>query len=166
MECILQTIRRRRRRRIKPKRFNKLIGSLVRHQNLTNCWHHGTGHMFHNQPFIMRRAIWRHIRGYTDSHTIKPTTAGVQLVGHTSRPTRAVFRLVWLSILLQYSHGRPTVAYWRFHTEKWPLNVNRRRAPGVIRLGFNGYDITIKSLIFLIGSLGHHPPQFDTLLEV
>ena len=28
------------------------------------------------------------------------------------------------------------------HTPKWPPNVNRRRAPGVIRLGFNGYDTT------------------------
>ena len=45
---------------------------------------------FHNQPFIMRRAIWRHVFGHTDSlththtHTIKPPTAGVQQVGHTS----------------------------------------------------------------------------------
>ena len=61
---------------------------------------------FHNQPFIMRRAIWRHIclrthrltrihththtrihtrtRTHTHTHTIKPPTAGVQLVGHTS----------------------------------------------------------------------------------
>ena len=23
---------------------------------------------FHNQPFIMRRAIWRHVRGHTDTH--------------------------------------------------------------------------------------------------
>ena len=38
----------------------------------------------HNQPFIMRRAIWRHVRGHTDTHTIKPPTAGVQQVGHTS----------------------------------------------------------------------------------
>ena len=28
------------------------------------------------------------------------------------------------------------------HTPKWPPNVNRRRAPGVIRLGFNGYGNT------------------------
>ena len=43
---------------------------------------------FHNQPFIRCRAIWRHVRGHTDTHThthtIKPPTAGVQLVGHTS----------------------------------------------------------------------------------
>ena len=43
---------------------------------------------FHNQPFIMRRAIWRHVLGHTDSYThshiIEPPTAGVQLVGHTS----------------------------------------------------------------------------------
>ena len=45
---------------------------------------------FHNQPFIMRRAIWRHVFGhtltdsFTHSHTVKPPTAGVQLVGHTS----------------------------------------------------------------------------------
>ena len=48
---------------------------------------------FHNQPFIMRRAIWRHVRGHTDSlnHTLthilthnKPPKAGVQLFGHTS----------------------------------------------------------------------------------
>ena len=26
---------------------------------------------------------------------------------------------------------------------KWPHHVNRRRAPGVIRLGSNGYDTTI-----------------------
>ena len=36
----------------------------------------------------MRRAIWRHVRGHTDTlthtHTNKPPTAGVQLVGHTS----------------------------------------------------------------------------------
>ena len=38
---------------------------------------------FHNQPFIMRRAIWRHVFGHTVSlthtltHTIKPPTAGV-----------------------------------------------------------------------------------------
>ncbi len=40
----------------------------------------------HNQPFIMRRAIWRHVFGHrlTHTHTIKPPTAGVQLVGHTS----------------------------------------------------------------------------------
>ena len=37
---------------------------------------------FHNQPFIMRRAIWRHVRGHT--HTKKPPTADVQLIGHTS----------------------------------------------------------------------------------
>ena len=24
---------------------------------------------FHNQPFIMRRAIWRHVFGHTDPHT-------------------------------------------------------------------------------------------------
>ena len=29
------------------------------------------------------------------------------------------------------------------HTPKWPPNVNRRRAPGVIRLGFNGYGTTV-----------------------
>ena len=54
---------------------------------------------FHNQPFIMRRAIWRHVFGHTDSHThtlthshthshthtSKPSTAGVQLVGHISK---------------------------------------------------------------------------------
>ena len=28
------------------------------------------------------------------------------------------------------------------HTPKWPPHGNRRRAPGVIRLGFNGYDST------------------------
>ena len=42
---------------------------------------------FHNQPFIMCRAIWRHVTQtytYTHSHTNKPPTAGVQLVGHTS----------------------------------------------------------------------------------
>ena len=33
---------------------------------------------FHNQPFIMRRAIWRHVRGHTDTHTNKPPRAGVQ----------------------------------------------------------------------------------------
>ena len=45
-----------------------------------------------NQPFIMSRAIWRHVRGHTDSlthtlthtHTHKPPTAGAQLVAHTS----------------------------------------------------------------------------------
>ena len=26
---------------------------------------------FHNQPFIMRRAIWGHVPGYTHTHTIK-----------------------------------------------------------------------------------------------
>ena len=25
---------------------------------------------------------------------------------------------------------------------KWPPHVNRRRAPGVLRLGFNGYGLT------------------------
>ena len=40
---------------------------------------------FHNQQFIMRRAIWRHVFGHTYSHTHSLTpTAGVQLVGHTS----------------------------------------------------------------------------------
>ena len=51
----------------------------------------------------MRRAIWRHVFGHTDSlthyhthshtqsipHTIKPPTAGVKLVGHTSKITRS-----------------------------------------------------------------------------
>ena len=39
----------------------------------------------------MRQAIWRHVFGHsnsldtpTHSHAIKPPTAGVQLVGHTS----------------------------------------------------------------------------------
>ena len=46
---------------------------------------------FHNQPFVMRREIWRHDFGHTDpltdtqTHTqLKKPTAGVQLVGHTS----------------------------------------------------------------------------------
>ena len=47
---------------------------------------------FHNQPFIMRRAIWRHVFGQTNSsthsHTIKPPTAGVRQLGHTSIITR------------------------------------------------------------------------------
>ena len=63
---------------------------------------------FHNQPFIMRRAIWRHVFGHTDSltHTIKPPMAGVQLVGHTS--TRAVYperndsSIMTLSILMRW----------------------------------------------------------------
>ena len=70
-----------------------IIWSLGHHQNLKHCWHHGTRHTskFHNQPFIMRRAIRRHVFGHTDSlththtrthacthtHTIKPPTAGV-----------------------------------------------------------------------------------------
>ena len=29
------------------------------------------------------------------------------------------------------------------HTPKWPPHGNRRRAPGVIRLGFNGYGKTL-----------------------
>ena len=44
---------------------------------------------FHNQPFIMLRAIWRHVFGHIDSlthsHTIKPPTADVRQVGHTSK---------------------------------------------------------------------------------
>ena len=58
---------------------------------------------FHNQPFIMRRACLlthiltrihtrtharthtrTHTHARTHTHTIKPPTAGVQLVGHTS----------------------------------------------------------------------------------
>ena len=27
---------------------------------------------------------------------------------------------------------------------KWPPNVNRRRAPGVLRLGFNGYGLSLE----------------------
>ena len=57
--------------------FFNLIGSLGHHQNLTHCWHHGTRHMyakFHNQPFIMRRAIWRHVFGHTDTHTTHTRT--------------------------------------------------------------------------------------------
>ena len=69
---------------------------------------------FHNQPFIMRRAIWRHVRGHTDSlshthsHTIKPPTAGVQLVGHTSI----------IKIIILYSYKSDTLmispqrVYW------------------------------------------------------
>ena len=51
------------------KRFLNLIGSLGYHQNLTHCWHHGTDihAKFHNQPFIMCRAIWQHVFGHTDS---------------------------------------------------------------------------------------------------
>ena len=30
------------------------------------------------------------------------------------------------------------------HTPKWPPHGNRRRAPGVIRLEFNGYDLTLQ----------------------
>ena len=40
---------------------------------------------FHNQLFIMCRAVWRHVRGQTHTHTNKPPTAGLQLVGHTSK---------------------------------------------------------------------------------
>ena len=65
-----------------------LIGSLGHHQNLTHCWQYGTDihAKFHNQPFIMRRAILMILPGHTHArtHTIKVLQLAVQQVGHTS----------------------------------------------------------------------------------
>ena len=61
---------------------------------------------FHNESFIMRRAIWRHVFGHTDSHThihtIKPPTAGVQLVGHTSNIIFTWIFNCYMAILVNY----------------------------------------------------------------
>ena len=66
---------------------------------------------FHNQPFIMRRTIWGHDLGHTDSlththsHTNKPPTAGVQLVGHTS-----IKVITLTTFCLSKQRGRPELS--------------------------------------------------------
>ena len=64
---------------------------ICHHQNLTHRWNHGTRHIvskpaIHHAPSNMPTCPRTHkyTHGYTDTHTIKPPTAGVQLVGHGS----------------------------------------------------------------------------------
>ena len=71
-------------------RFFNLTGSLGYHKNLTRCWHHGTRHTckvsksaIHHAPSNMATCLRTH--RLTNSHTIKPPTAGVRQVGHTSK---------------------------------------------------------------------------------
>ena len=53
-------------------------------------------------------------------------------------------RLLLILILHSYMHDitstLPVGVNLPLGHTKWPPHVNRRRAPGVLRLGFNGYD--------------------------
>ena len=107
------------------KRFLNLIGSLGHHQNLTHCWHHGTRHAkFHNQPFIMRRAIWRHVFGHTDSLTHSLTLTHIRLNHQRLVSDKSAIPVLTPPVQLQRAHINLPV-----RTYKCILETHSQNAP-------------------------------------